>query len=86
MDFNVYNDNMKGQGRLQNLMQDEILEGFVEKRNITSLSKLVDLSAMKLATLLNLSTTTMMESCCFNVLAKPVMKSMEINSHFPSGI
>jgi len=35
---------------------------------------------MKYATFVNIFTTNMMESCCPDVLRKPVMKSMEMTS------
>ena len=36
--------------------------------------------------LVNLSTTTMIESCCLTVLRKRVIKSIEMSSHFHYGI
>ena len=38
----------------------------------------VDLTSIKCAAFVNLSTTTMMESCCLQVIDNPVIKSMEI--------
>jgi len=52
----------------------------------TLLAKNGDLTKMKCATFVNLSTITMMESCCLTVFGNHVMKSMEMNSHFHSGI
>ena len=45
----------------------------------------VDLNGIKCFSLGNLSTTTMMESCYLQVIDNPVIKSMEITSHFHSG-
>ena len=44
----------------------------------------VDLTGIKRDAFVNLSTTTMMESCCLIVIQNPVIKSMEITSHFHS--
>jgi len=41
---------------------------------------------MKWDSLLNVSTTTIMESCCHLVLGNLVIKSREIISHFNSGM
>lgn len=49
-----------------------------------SLAELVNLTATKCTTLLNLSITPMIVSCCLNVLGNPVTKSMDITSHFHS--
>jgi hypothetical protein len=46
----------------------------------------VDLTGIKRADLLNLSTTTMMASFYLVDVGNPVMKSMEMVSHFHSGI
>ena len=45
----------------------------------------VDLTVIKCVSFVNLSTRTMMESCCLQVIGNPIMKSMEITSHFHSG-
>ena len=50
----------------------------------TSLAENVEFTGMKYATFVNLCTITMMESCCLIVLDNPVMKSMEMTSHFHS--
>ena len=46
----------------------------------------VDLTNMKCDAFVNLSTTTMMESCCLIVIGNPIIKSMEMTCHFHSGI
>ena len=46
----------------------------------------VDLTGIKCDAFVNFSTTTMMESCCLIVIGNPVIKSMEMNSHFHFGI
>jgi hypothetical protein len=51
-----------------------------------SISLQVEFTGMKWASLLNLSTTTMMASFCLVVLGSPVIKSMEMVSHFHYGI
>ena len=52
---------------------------------VISAALCVDFTGMKCAYFLNLSTTTMMESCCLCVLGKPVIKTRDIISHFHSG-
>ena len=52
----------------------------------TSLAEYVVFTGIKWDTLLNLSTTTIIESCYFTILERLVMKPMEITSHFHSGI
>ena len=52
---------------------------------VISAALCVDFTGMKCAYFLNLSTTTMMESCCFCVLGKPMIKTRDIISHFHSG-
>jgi hypothetical protein len=51
-----------------------------------SIALQVDLTGIKWADLLNLSSTTMMASFCLVEVGNPVMKSMEMVSHFHSGI
>jgi hypothetical protein len=51
-----------------------------------SIALQVDLTEIKWVDLLNLSTTTMMASFCLVDVGNPVMKSMEMVSHFHSGI
>jgi hypothetical protein len=51
-----------------------------------SIALQVDLTGIKWADLLNLSTTTMMVSFCLVDVGNPMMKSMEMVSHFHSGI
>jgi hypothetical protein len=51
-----------------------------------SISLQVDLIGMKWADLLNLSITTIMASFCLVDVGNPVMKSMEMVSHFHSGM
>lgn len=51
-----------------------------------SLAEKVDLTGMKCATFVNLSTITIMESCYIIVFGKLVMKCMEMTSHFHSRI
>jgi hypothetical protein len=51
-----------------------------------SIALQVDLTGIKWADLLNLSTTTMMASFYLVEVGNLVMKSMEIVSHFHSGI
>jgi hypothetical protein len=46
----------------------------------------MDLTGIKWDTFENLSTTTIIESCCFTVMGKPIIKSIEIVSHFYSRI
>ena len=46
----------------------------------------VDLTGIKCDAFVNLSTKTMMESCCLVVIGNLVIESMEINSHFHSRI
>ena len=46
----------------------------------------VYLTSTKCAYLDNLSTKTMIDSCCFIVIGKPLIKSMEIIPHFHYGI
>jgi len=46
----------------------------------------VDLTSMKWVTILNLSTTTMIEPFFFYDMGSPVMKSSVIISHFHSGM
>ena len=46
----------------------------------------VDLNGIKCDAFVDLSTTTMMESCCLIVIGNPVIKSMEMTSHFHFGI
>ena len=57
-------------------------------RNISAIlaTLCVDFTKMKCVDLLNLSTTTMIESCCFCVFGKPMMKSRDMISHFHWGI
>ena len=45
----------------------------------------VDLAGIKCDSFVNVSTTTMMESCCIQVIGNLVIKSMEITSHFHFG-
>jgi hypothetical protein len=47
-----------------------------------SITLQVDLTGIKWADFLNLSTTTMMASFCLVEVGNPVMKSMEMVSHF----
>jgi hypothetical protein len=56
------------------------------KKLATPMVLKVDLIGMKWATLLKLSTTTMIASCFFIVFGKLVTNSMEIFSHFHYGI
>ena len=51
-----------------------------------SIALQVDLTGMKWEDFLNLSTTTMMASFCLVKVGNPVMKSMEMVSHFHYGI
>jgi hypothetical protein len=51
-----------------------------------SIASQVELTGMKWADLLSLSTTTMMASFCLVEFGNPVMKSLEMVSHFHSGI
>ena len=51
-----------------------------------SLALLVDLNGMKCVALVNLSTITMMESCCLGVVGKYVIKSIKITFHFHYGM
>jgi hypothetical protein len=53
---------------------------------VISIALQVDLTGIKWADLLNLSTTTMMASFCLVDVGNPVMKSMEMVSHFHFGI
>jgi hypothetical protein len=50
-----------------------------------SVALFMDLTQLKLSTLVNLSTTMIMESCCLKVLGRLVIKSTVINSHFYFG-
>jgi len=52
----------------------------------TLLAENVDFIGMKCATFVNLTTITMMESCCLTLLKKPVIMYMEMTSHFNSRI
>jgi len=52
----------------------------------TSLLENVDFIGMKCVILVNFSTMTMMESCYFTIFDNPVMKIVEITSHFHSQI
>ena len=45
----------------------------------------VDLTDIKCDAFVNLYTTIMMESCCLQVIGNPIIKSMEITSHFHYG-
>ena len=45
----------------------------------------IDFTGIKCASFINFSTTTMIESCCLQVIDNLVMKSMEITSHLHSG-
>ena len=49
------------------------------------ISLMLRLHQYEMSAFVNLSTTTMMESCCLKVIGNPVIKSMEITSHFHSG-
>ena len=42
----------------------------------------MDLTSIKCDSFVNLSTTTMMDSWCIQIIGNPVLKFMEINSHF----
>ena len=53
---------------------------------VMALALYVDLTDVKFYAFVNLSTTTMMESCCLIVIGNPVIESMEMTSHFHSGI
>ena len=46
----------------------------------------VDFNGIKLTSLLNLLTMTMIESCYLKFLGRPIIKSMLIISHFHSGM
>ena len=46
----------------------------------------VEFTGIKCTDLLSLSITTIIESFCFRVLGKPVIKSSDIVSHFHSGM
>ena len=52
----------------------------------TSHTKLANFTRMKWTTFAILSTTTMMESCCLDVLIKPIINSMEMTFYFHSRI
>jgi hypothetical protein len=43
-------------------------------------------TGIKCSSLVNLSTTTMMESCCFTVMGSVVIKSVVTASHFHYGM
>lgn len=49
------------------------------------LSLYVDLTGIKCASLVNLSTTTIMESCFLVFMGSPIIKSIEITFHFHYG-
>lgn len=46
----------------------------------------VDLKRIKCIALVNISTTTMIESICFAILSDLIIKSTVISSHFHSGV
>ena len=74
-------------------LSDTIFLGIPCSLNISFMNMLaisialqVDLTGIKWVDLLNLSTTTMMASFCLVDVGNPVMKSMEMVSHFDSEI
>ena len=73
LDISVRDYCLRKSMQFENLLHEDIC-------NVISLMR--RLNWYKCISFVNLSTTTMMESCCLQVIGNPVMKSMGITSHF----